>query len=278
MSSGTFCKKDDNFTWSGAGARVFGSGATQTEGEKTCNEAGEEGSDNETPHNDEIHFKSTASLPEVSVCRDAVSCALHFSGGVTCVDVAPAGGDGNFKWPGAGAPVFGSGATQTEGEKTRNEAEEEGSDNETPHNDEIHFKSTASLPEVEVKSGEEDEERRKQVLKVCTNHTVSQNIKLKPMNTSANALVWTATDYSGTGLAPHLTHVTLLPSVFTSAAKFKTPELAESFRRPFTDSQSRMSQNGATQMSAAEALSQESSPVGFFDITVDNEDAGREHS
>ncbi|XP_050975605.1 E3 SUMO-protein ligase RanBP2 isoform X2 [Labeo rohita] len=261
MSSGTFCKKDDNFTWSGAGARVFGSGATQTEGEKTCNEAGEEGSDNETPHNDEIHFKSTASLPEVEVKsgeedeerRERVQASSRHEQASTELSY------GNFKWPGAGAPVFGSGATQTEGEKTRNEAEEEGSDNETPHNDEIHFKSTASLPEVEVKSGEEDEERRKQVLKVCTNHTVSQNIKLKPMNTSANALVWTATDYS-------------------EAAKFKTPELAESFRRPFTDSQSRMSQNGATQMSAAEALSQESSPVGFFDITVDNEDAGREHS
>ncbi|KAL0185372.1 hypothetical protein M9458_021069, partial [Cirrhinus mrigala] len=68
----------------------FGSGATQTEGEKTRDEAEEEGSDDETPHNDEIHFESTTSLPEVSVCCDAVSCALHVSGGVTCVDVAPA--------------------------------------------------------------------------------------------------------------------------------------------------------------------------------------------
>ncbi|XP_073701305.1 E3 SUMO-protein ligase RanBP2 isoform X1 [Garra rufa] len=213
--------------------------------------------------------------------------------------------DDNFAWSGAGATVFGSTARQNEGGKTRNE-EEEGSDDETPHNDEIHFEPIVSLPEVEVKSGEEDEEilfkeraklyrwdrdlnqwkergvgdikilfhpakkryrllmRREQVLKVCANHTISQNIELKPMNTSANALVWTATDYAeGDGKVEQL------------AAKFKTPELAESFRRAFTDCQSRMSQADATQMSAAEALSRESNPVVFFDLSVDDEKAGR---
>ncbi|RXN21720.1 E3 SUMO- ligase 2-like isoform X2 [Labeo rohita] len=214
--------------------------------------------------------------------------------------------DDNFTWSGAGATVFGSAVTKTEGEKTRNEAEEEGSDDETPHNDEIHFEPIVSLPEVEVKSGEEDEEilfkeraklyrwdrelnqwkergvgdikilfhpvkkcyrvlmRREQVLKVCANHTISQSIELKPMNTSANALVWTATDYSeGDGKVEQL------------AARFKTPELAESFRRAFTNCQSRMSQADAAQMSVAEALSQESNPVVFFDITIDDEDVGR---
>lgn len=39
--------------------------------------------------------------------------------------------------------------------------------------------------------------RREQVLKVCANHTITKNIELKPMNTSANALVWTANDYAG---------------------------------------------------------------------------------
>lgn len=53
--------------------------------------------------------------------------------------------------------------------------------------------------------------RREQVFKVCANHTISPSIELKPMNTSANALVWTATDYSGTALAPRLTHITLPP-------------------------------------------------------------------
>ncbi|XP_073672620.1 E3 SUMO-protein ligase RanBP2-like [Garra rufa] len=204
-----------------------------------------------------------------------------------------------FGWSGAGATVFRSTATH-------NEAEEEGSDDKTPHNDEIHFELIVSLPEVKVRSGEEDEEilfkeraklyrwdheinqwkergvgnikilfhpvkkryrmlmRREQVLKVCANHIISQSIELKPMNTSANALVWTATDYSeGDGKVEQL------------AAKFKNPELAESFRRMFTDCQSRMSQVDAAHLSAAEALSRESNPVVFFDITIDNEDAGR---
>ncbi|XP_016336402.1 E3 SUMO-protein ligase RanBP2-like, partial [Sinocyclocheilus anshuiensis] len=214
--------------------------------------------------------------------------------------------DDDFSWSGAGATVFGSTATQNEGEKARSEAEEEGSDEETTHNEEIHFEPIVSLPEVEVRSGEEDEEilfreraklyrwdrklnqwkergvgdlkilfhplkksyrllmRREQVLRVCANHSISPSIELKPMNTSANSLVWTATDYSeGDGKVEQL------------AAKFKTPELAESFTRAFTDCQSRMSQTDAAQTSAAEALSRDSNPVVFFDITVDDERAGR---
>uniref|UniRef100_A0A9J7Z7I0 E3 SUMO-protein ligase RanBP2 n=2 Tax=Cyprinus carpio TaxID=7962 RepID=A0A9J7Z7I0_CYPCA len=214
--------------------------------------------------------------------------------------------DDTFSWSGAGTSVFGSAGTQKEGEKSSHEAEEEGSDDETPHSDEIHFEPIVSLPEVEVRSGEEDEEilfkeraklyrwdrelnqwkergvgdikilfhpvkksyrllmRREQVFKVCANHTISPSIELKPMNTSANALVWTATDYSeGDGKVEQL------------AAKFKTPELAESFRRAFTDCQSSMSQTDAAQTSAAEALSRDSNPVVFFDMAVDDEDAGR---
>lgn len=40
--------------------------------------------------------------------------------------------------------------------------------------------------------------RREQVLRVCANHTIIQAMELQPMNASANALIWTATDYSGT--------------------------------------------------------------------------------
>ncbi|XP_073690392.1 uncharacterized protein [Garra rufa] len=207
--------------------------------------------------------------------------------------------EADFTWSNAGARVFGSAATQ-------NEEKKEGNEDEELSNDEIHFEPIVSLPEVEVRSGEEDEEilfkeraklyrwdrelsqwkergvgdikilchplkkryrvvmRREQVLNVCANHTISQSIEPKPMNTSANALVWTATDYSeGDGKVEQL------------AAKFKTPKLAESFRQVFTDCQSCMSQADATQMSAAKALSQESNPVVFFDITIDDEDAGR---
>uniref|UniRef100_A0A9J8B0Y7 E3 SUMO-protein ligase RanBP2 n=1 Tax=Cyprinus carpio carpio TaxID=630221 RepID=A0A9J8B0Y7_CYPCA len=204
--------------------------------------------------------------------------------------------DPNFTWSNTGAKVFGSAGTQ-------NEEKEEGRDDDS---DEIHFEPIVSLPEVEVKSGEEDEEilfkeraklyrwdrelnqwkergvgdikilchpvkkryrvvmRREQVLNVCANHTISPSIELKPMNISANALVWTATDYSeGVGKVEQL------------AAKFKTPELAESFRRAFTDCQTHMTQTDAAQTSATEALSQKSNPVVFFNITIDGEDAGR---
>ncbi|XP_048048451.1 E3 SUMO-protein ligase RanBP2 isoform X7 [Megalobrama amblycephala] len=214
--------------------------------------------------------------------------------------------DANFTWSNAGATVFGSAPTRNDGEETHNEGEEEGSDDESPRNEEIHFEPIVSLPEVEVKSGEEDEEilfkertklyrwdrelnqwkergvgdikilfhpvkkcyrvlmRREQVLKVCANHTISKSIELKPMNTSANALVWTATNYSeGDGKVEQL------------AAKFKTPELAESFRRAFVDCQSLMSRADCAQMSVAEALSRDTNPVVYFDMGVDGEPAGR---
>ncbi|KAA0716189.1 E3 SUMO-protein ligase [Triplophysa tibetana] len=207
--------------------------------------------------------------------------------------------ESDFSWANAGAAVF-------ERVKERDDGEEENSDEEATKNDDIHFEPIVSLPEVEVKSGEEDEEilfkgrtklfrwdrdvgqwkergvgdlkilfhpvkkcyrvlmRREQVLRVCANHVITQSIELKPMNTSASALVWTATDYAeGDGKVEQL------------AAKFKTPELAETFRRAFTDCQSRMSQTDSSQMSLAEGLSRETNPVVFFSIAVDDEPIGQ---
>lgn len=69
--------------------------------------------------------------------------------------------------------------------------------------------------------------RREQVLKVCANHTISKSIELKPMNTSANALVWTATDYSGTDLTPHLLE-TVLAVLFTRVCFHKQRETGRS--------------------------------------------------
>ncbi|XP_056611068.1 E3 SUMO-protein ligase RanBP2 isoform X6 [Triplophysa dalaica] len=209
--------------------------------------------------------------------------------------------ESDFSWANAGAAVF-----EKVGGTPRDDREEENSDEEAPKNDDIHFEPIVSLPEVEVKSGEEDEEilfkgrtklfrwdrdvgqwkergvgdlkilfhpvkkcyrvlmRREQVLRVCANHVITQSIELKPMNTSASALVWTATDYAeGDGKVEQL------------AAKFKTAELAETFRRAFADCQSRMSQADSSQMSLAEGLSRETNPVVFFSITVDDEPIGR---
>ncbi|XP_053561416.1 E3 SUMO-protein ligase RanBP2 [Bombina bombina] len=168
--------------------------------------------------------------------------------------------DTNFQWANTGAAVFSA--------PSQNQKENEDNDEEEVHNDEVHFEPIVSLPEVEVKSGEEDEEilfkertklyrwdrdsnqwkergvgeikilfhcekkyyrvlmRREQVFKVCANHVISKTIKLNPLSTSSNALVWIATDYSdGEGRVEQF------------AARFKTQELADSFQMKFEECQ-----------------------------------------
>uniref|UniRef100_A0A8L0DRV4 RAN binding protein 2 n=1 Tax=Oncorhynchus mykiss TaxID=8022 RepID=A0A8L0DRV4_ONCMY len=181
----------------------------------------------------------------------------------------------NFSWANAGATLFGA------ADPAKADGGEEECDEGDTNNVGIDFEPIVSLPEVETKSGEEDEEilfkertklyrwerdlgqwkergvgdikilfhpdkrfyrvlmRREQVLKVCANHTICQSMELKPMNTSNQALVWTATDFSeGEGKVEQL------------AAKFKTAELAESFRKIFCECQSRMSQSEASTLSS----------------------------
>ncbi|PWA31280.1 hypothetical protein CCH79_00002878, partial [Gambusia affinis] len=212
--------------------------------------------------------------------------------------------DANFSWANAGATVFGA-AAPTEAKTT---ATEEGSDEEeASSNVDIYFEPIVSLPEVETKSGEEDEEilfkeraklyrwdrdlgqwkergmgdlkilfhpakhfyrilmRRDQVLRVCANHTISESMELKPMNTSANALVWTATDYSdGEGVVEQL------------AAKFKTSEIAESFRKTFCECQSRIGQTGddASALSRVQEHSRDTNPLVFLRVAADGEPLG----
>lgn len=59
------------------------------------------------------------------------------------------------------------------------------------------------------------------------------------------------------------------------AAKFKTPELAESFRKTFTDCQRCMSQMGLAKPSKVMELSRPSNPVVFFDVAADDEPIGK---
>ncbi|XP_047456055.1 ranBP2-like and GRIP domain-containing protein 3 isoform X2 [Mugil cephalus] len=213
--------------------------------------------------------------------------------------------DSNFSWANAGASVFGSMASAAP------KNDEEGSDEEeAPNNVDIHFEPIVSLPEVETKSGEEDEEilfkertklyrwdrdlsqwkergigdikilyhpakrfyrilmRREQVLRVCANHTITQAMELKPMNASANALIWTATDYSdGDGVVEQL------------AAKFKTPEIAESFKKTFCECQSRMGQTddsclSSPHMSRVQEHSRDSNPRVFLAVAADGQPLG----
>eukprot|EP00063_Salmo_salar_P045641 XP_014020476.1 PREDICTED: E3 SUMO-protein ligase RanBP2-like isoform X7 [Salmo salar] len=212
--------------------------------------------------------------------------------------------DSNFSWANAGATLFGAAAP------AKAEGGEEGSDEEDTNNVGIDFEPIVSLPEVETKSGEEDEEilfkertklyrwerdlgqwkergvgdikilfhpdkrfyrvlmRREQVLKVCANHTICQSMELKPMNTSNQALVWTATDFSeGEGKVEQL------------AAKFKTAELAECFRKTFCECQSRMSQSEASslsspQLSRVQEHSRDANPQVYLSISADDEPLG----
>uniref|UniRef100_A0A8C5G3N0 E3 SUMO-protein ligase RanBP2 n=2 Tax=Gouania willdenowi TaxID=441366 RepID=A0A8C5G3N0_GOUWI len=212
--------------------------------------------------------------------------------------------DSNFSWANAGATLFGAAAASTEDNEEGSDAEE--------NNVDIHFEPIVSLPEVETKSGEEDEEilfkertklfrwdrdlgqwkergigdikilfhpakhfyrilmRRDQVFRVCANHTISPGIELKAMDASTNSLVWTATDYSdGDGVVEQL------------AARFKTPEIAESFKKTFNDCQSRMSQMSGDasgvctpQISRVQEHSRDSNPKVFLEVSADKEPLG----
>ncbi|XP_060089748.1 E3 SUMO-protein ligase RanBP2-like isoform X1 [Heteronotia binoei] len=208
--------------------------------------------------------------------------------------------DKNFKWADTGATVFGAQPA------SKGENEEDGSDEEVVHSDDIHFEPIVSLPEVEVKSGEEDEEitfkersklyrwdrevnqwkergvgeikilfhtqkkyyrvlmRRDQVLKVCANHIITKAMELKPLNTSNNAMVWTATDYAD-GEA----------KVEQLAVRFKSQELADSFKRRFEECQQSLSELQKGHVSLAAELSKETNPVVYLDISADSEFLGR---
>ncbi|XP_053733056.1 E3 SUMO-protein ligase RanBP2 isoform X1 [Synchiropus splendidus] len=211
--------------------------------------------------------------------------------------------DSNFSWANAGQMVFGSAVTPAANEK------EEESEEEEAQSDDIHFEPIVSLPEVQTKSGEEDEEilfkeraklyrwdralsqwkergvgdikilfhpakrfyrilmRREQVFRVCANHIITKAMELKPMNTSANSLVWIATDYSdGEGSLEQL------------AAKFKTPEIAEKFHKTFCDCQSHMGDDPleaiSAPMSKVQEHSKDSNPQVFLTVAADGEALG----
>ncbi|XP_043365543.1 E3 SUMO-protein ligase RanBP2-like isoform X2 [Dermochelys coriacea] len=207
--------------------------------------------------------------------------------------------DKNFKWENTGAAVFGVQPA------SKGDEDEDGSDEEVVHSDDIHFEPIVSLPEVEVKSGEEDEEilfkeraklyrwdrevnqwkergvgeikilfhtqkkyyrilmRRDQVLKVCANHVITKTMNLKPLNTSNNALVWTATDYAD-GEA----------KVEQLAVRFKSQEMADSFKRRFEECQQNLSELQRAHVSLAAELSKETNPVVYFEVSADDEPLG----
>ncbi|XP_010130136.1 PREDICTED: E3 SUMO-protein ligase RanBP2, partial [Buceros rhinoceros silvestris] len=206
--------------------------------------------------------------------------------------------DKNFKWANTGAAVFGETARKAD-------EDEGGSDDEVVHSDDIHFEPIVSLPEVEVKSGEEDEEiifkeraklyrwdrdatqwkergvgeikilfhtqkkyyrvlmRRDQVLKVCANHIITKEMNLVPSDTSNNALIWVATDYAdGEGKVEQL------------AVRFKTQEMAKSFKTRFEECQLSLSELQKGHLSLAAGLSKDTNPIVYFEVSANDEPLG----
>ncbi|XP_071887623.1 E3 SUMO-protein ligase RanBP2 isoform X2 [Anas platyrhynchos] len=204
--------------------------------------------------------------------------------------------DKDFKWANTGATVFGA-------QPQRKADEDEGdSGDEVVHNDDIHFEPIVSLPEVEVKSGEEDEEvlfkeraklyrwdrdatqwkergvgeikilfntlktsyrvlmRREQVLKVCANHVITNEMNLVPSDTSNNALIWTATDYADGEL-----------KVERLAVKFKDPQIAANFKNVFESCQRSISK---LKNRLPEGLSKDTNPVVYFEVSADDKPLG----
>ncbi|CAF1619209.1 unnamed protein product [Adineta ricciae] len=66
--------------------------------------------------------------------------------------------------------------------------------------------------------------RREQVLKICANHQISSQMELKPHQGSANAFLWSATDFAD-GEAKHE----------TLCVRFKTDEQAKKFAKVFNE-------------------------------------------
>ncbi|KAJ8252862.1 hypothetical protein GJAV_G00206410 [Gymnothorax javanicus] len=77
------------------------------------------------------------------------------------------------------------------------------------------------------------------------NHAITQGMKLVPIKTSNNALVWNATDY------------------------------ADSFRKTFEECLSRLSQAGFSQMSRALEHLREGNPMVVFCVSADGEPLGK---
>ncbi|XP_026563146.1 ranBP2-like and GRIP domain-containing protein 4 isoform X1 [Pseudonaja textilis] len=254
--------------------------------------------------------KECDSSSEASVNQEnnPFSFALHNVSSLSFADLASnnsgdfafgSKADKNFKWANTGAAVFGIQAA------TKGDCDDDASDEDVVHSDDIHFEPIVSLPEVEVKSGEEDEEiifkeraklyrwdrevnqwkergigeikilfhmqkkcyrilmRRDQVLKVCANHIITKAIDLKPLNSSNNAMVWTATDYAD-GEA----------KVEQLAVRFKTQELADTFKKKIEECQLILSEEQKGHVSFAEKFSKESNPVVYLDISADDEPLG----
>ncbi|XP_065785283.1 E3 SUMO-protein ligase RanBP2-like isoform X3 [Muntiacus reevesi] len=208
--------------------------------------------------------------------------------------------DKNFQWANTGAAVFGSQSTSKVGEA------EDGSDEEVVHNEDIHFEPIVSLPEVEVKSGEEDEEilfkeraklyrwdreasqwkeRGVGDMKILW-HTVKNYYRIlmrrdQVFKVCANHVITKTMELKPLNVSNNALVWTASDyadgeaKVEQLAVRFKTKEMADCFKKKFEECQQNLLKPQKGQLSLTAEFSKETNPVVFFDICADDEPLGR---
>lgn len=208
--------------------------------------------------------------------------------------------DKNFQWANTGAAVFGTQSTSKGGE------DEDGSDEEVVHSEDIHFEPIVSLPEVEVKSGEEDEEilfkeRAKLYrwdrdvsqwkergigdIKILW-HTMKNYYRIlmrrdQVFKVCANHVITKAMELKPLNVSNNALVWTASDyadgeaKVEQLAVRFKTKEMTECFKKKFEECQQNILKLQNGQVSLAAELSKETNPVVFFDVCADGEPLGR---
>ncbi|KAM6178159.1 E3 SUMO-protein ligase RanBP2-like [Rhynchocyon petersi] len=218
----------------------------------------------------------------------------------TSGDFAFGSKDKNFQWANTGAAVFGTKSTSKAGE------DEDGSDEEVVHNEDIHFEPIVSLPEVEVKSGEEDEEilfkeraklyrwdrevsqwkeRGVGDIKILW-HTMKNYYRIlmrrdQVFKVCANHVITKTMELKPLNVSNNALVWTASDyadgeaKVEQLAVRFKTIEMADCFKKKFEECQQNLLKLQKGQVSLAAELSKETNPVVFFDVCADDEPLGR---
>uniref|UniRef100_A0A2K5K3Y8 E3 SUMO-protein ligase RanBP2 n=1 Tax=Colobus angolensis palliatus TaxID=336983 RepID=A0A2K5K3Y8_COLAP len=213
--------------------------------------------------------------------------------------------DKNFQWANTGAAVFGTQSIGTQSIGKVGE-DEDGSDEEVVHNEDIHFEPIVSLPEVEVKSGEEDEEilfkeraklyrwdrdvsqwkeRGVGDIKILW-HTMKNYYRIlmrrdQVFKVCANHVITKTMELKPLNVSNNALVWTASDyadgeaKVEQLAVRFKTKEVADCFKKTFEECQQNLLQLQKGHVSLAAELSKETNPVVFFDVCADGEPLGR---
>ncbi|KAB1256831.1 E3 SUMO-protein ligase RanBP2 [Camelus dromedarius] len=217
-----------------------------------------------------------------------------------CLNIPIHLSDKNFQWANTGAAVFGAQAASKAGE------DEDGSDEEVVPNEDVHFEPIVSLPEVEVKSGEEDEEilfkeraklyrwdrevsqwkeRGVGDIKILW-HTMKNYYRVlmrrdQVFKVCANHVITKTMELKPLNVSNNALVWTASDyadgeaKVEQLAVRFKTKEMADCFKKKFEECQQNLLKLQKGQVSLAAELSKETNPVVFFDVCAEDEPLGR---